>query len=116
MQTRMEKRKQKKRKWPWWVGGFFLAVILLVGGYALYMWDQVGDTLETMHNPLARDEHPERQKELDKRFKETDAINILLLGVDERPGDRGRSDTMILMSLNPKTDSMAMLSIPATLM
>nr|WP_306798695.1 LCP family protein [Oceanobacillus saliphilus] len=65
-----------------------------------------------MHNPLARDNDPERQKEIQKIFQETDSLNILLLGVDERSGDRGRSDTMILLSVNPNTDSMIMLSIP----
>jgi LCP family protein required for cell wall assembly len=39
-------------------------------------------------------------------------INILLLGVDERKHDRGRSDTLIVLSLHPKTDTMKMISIP----
>ncbi len=65
-----------------------------------------------MHTPLARDEDPERQKQIKQIFDSKDSLNVLLLGVDERPGDKGRSDTMILMSLNPKTNSMIMLSIP----
>ncbi|WP_337019523.1 LCP family protein [Oceanobacillus massiliensis] len=111
MVTRAEKKQHKKRrKWPLWVGGIILAIILLAGGYGLYVWNQVGATVETMHNPLDRD--PEREKEVENLFKEKDSINVLLLGVDERSGDKGRSDTMILMSINPKTDSMIMLSIP----
>ncbi|WP_067727076.1 LCP family glycopolymer transferase [Oceanobacillus damuensis] len=113
MLSRTEKRQnKKKRKWPYWVGGIFLVLILLIGGFAFYMWNEVGATIETMHNPLARDDDPERQKEIQQRFQETDSINVLLLGVDERSGDRGRSDTMILLSVNPDTESMIMLSIP----
>lgn len=39
-------------------------------------------------------------------------INILLLGVDERKHDRGRSDTLIVLSLHPITNTMKMVSIP----
>lgn len=112
MNSRVEKRHKKKRKWPFWVGGIILAIILIVGGSLYYVWDKVGDTIATMHDPLARDDDPDRQKELKALFKNNKSLNILLLGVDEREGDKGRSDTMILMSLNPKTNSMAMLSIP----
>lgn len=111
MDSRADKRKTKKRKkWPYWVGGILLAIVLVMGGYLFYLWNQVGNTVETMHAPLARD--TEQQKEIDERFKSTNSINALLLGVDERSGDKGRSDTMIVLSLNPKTDSMLMLSIP----
>ncbi|MEC5422879.1 LCP family protein [Virgibacillus sp. C22-A2] len=113
MSSRIEKRYNKKRrKWPFWVGGILVAFILIGGGFLLYVWDKVGDTVETMHNPLARDNDPNREKELQSIFKDNNSVNVLLLGVDEREGDKGRSDTMVLMSLNPKTESMAMLSIP----
>ncbi|MFA1821315.1 LCP family protein [Virgibacillus oceani] len=111
MSSRVSKHKNK-RKWPYWIGGIFLALILLVGGFAFYMWNQLGDTVETMHDPLERDSDPERQKELEAIFQESKSLNVLLLGVDSREGDGGRSDTMILLSLNPQTDSMLMFSIP----
>ncbi|XID92826.1 LCP family protein [Paenibacillaceae bacterium WGS1546] len=37
---------------------------------------------------------------------------ILLLGVDERPGDRGRSDTMILLTVQPRSGKAVAVSIP----
>jgi LCP family protein required for cell wall assembly len=42
---------------------------------------------------------------------------VLLVGADERPryDDVGRSDTMILLFINPRTDKAAMLSIPRDL-
>lgn len=110
MVSRMQRK--KKRKWPFWVGGILLAIILAVGGIGFYVYSQLGSAVDTMHTPLARDEDPERQKQIKQIFDSKDSLNVLLLGVDERPGDKGRSDTMILMSLNPKTNSMIMLSIP----
>ena len=108
MVSRMEKKRNKKRKWVRWLLGIVFALFLIAGGVAAYVWTQLGSTIETMHNPF----EPAKQKEVDERFKKKDSINMLLLGVDEREGDRGRSDTMILLSLNPNTDSMLMMSIP----
>lgn len=103
---------KKRRKWPFWLGGIIITFFLVIAGLGFYAYYKIGNAIDTMHTPLARDDEPDRQKELDEIFSETDAVNMLLLGVDAREGDRGRSDTMILLSLNPKTDSMIMLSIP----
>lgn len=111
MESRV-KSKRKKKKWKRWVFGVILIFLFIGGGAAYYIWGKIGDTIETMHNPLSRDKDPERQKELKNLLKDTKSLNILLLGVDERPGDKGRSDTIILMSLNPKIDKMIMMSIP----
>jgi LCP family protein required for cell wall assembly len=44
-------------------------------------------------------------------------INVLLLGIDQREGEKGpwRTDTMILLSLDPVSNSASMLSIPRDL-
>jgi len=39
-------------------------------------------------------------------------VNILILGVDQRKGDIGRSDTLILVSVDPQTKSINAVSIP----
>jgi LCP family protein required for cell wall assembly len=46
-----------------------------------------------------------------------DRINILVLGIDQRPGEpiACRTDTMILVSVNPKTMTASLLSIPRDL-
>lgn len=111
--SRLNNRSYKKRKkWPFIVGGILLFFILIIGGGALFVWSQLGNVVESMHNPLERDNDPARQDEINRLYKDSDSVNILLLGVDEREGDAGRSDTMILLSLNPRTNSMIMLSIP----
>ena len=39
-------------------------------------------------------------------------MNIMLMGVDERSGDIGRSDTLMLLSLNANSENASLLSIP----
>lgn len=41
-----------------------------------------------------------------------DPISILLFGVDQREGDRGRPDSLILLTANPGDKSIKMVSIP----
>lgn len=110
VKSRIEKRRGgRKRQWVFWTGGMVLALMLMMG---IYFYNKIGNTFSTMHDPLERDTDQERQKNIKSIFKENKSINVLLLGVDERPGDKGRSDTIILMSFNPNTNSTAMLSIP----
>jgi LCP family protein required for cell wall assembly len=45
-------------------------------------------------------------------LSDEEPFSILLLGVDERVGDRGRSDTMILVTVQPKKGSAVAISIP----
>jgi LCP family protein required for cell wall assembly len=46
-----------------------------------------------------------------------DRVNILLMGIDRRPGEGfvSRTDTMMVISVDPQTDSAAILSIPRDL-
>lgn len=48
----------------------------------------------------------------------TSRLNVLVMGIDRRPGETGlgyRSDTMMLVSFNPKTQQIGILSIPRDL-
>ena len=47
-----------------------------------------------------------------KDEKSAKPLVVLLLGVDERADNKGRSDTMIVLALNPKEKTTKMLSIP----
>lgn len=45
-------------------------------------------------------------------------VTVLLMGIDQRPGEQGtgfRTDTLILISMDPATNSVGMLSIPRDL-
>ena len=64
----------------------------------------------SIHKLLLTDNEP---RTTDTPVAKGERTNILLLGVDERPGEKqGRSDTMILASIDPKLNKVALVSIP----
>ncbi|MBD4898888.1 transcription antiterminator LytR, partial [Xanthomonas citri pv. citri] len=56
------------------------------------------------------DKSKKRDKEVSINKK--DPFSVLIMGVDERDGDKGRADTLIYMTVNPKTNTTDMVSIP----
>ncbi|WLD95476.1 LytR family transcriptional regulator [Alkalihalobacillus sp. AL-G] len=86
---------------------FFCLILIGTAGYAFYLYDSVKETAGEMHEPLS---DPSEKPSIKGSGK--GPISILLMGVDERPGDRGRSDTMIVITVNPNEDSMYMFNIP----
>ena len=57
------------------------------------------------------------QVDINSFWETQDPLNILLLGIDQRPGEQGyyRTDTMILLHINPKTGDIGMISFPRDL-
>lgn len=90
--------------------GVIMGVLLItLGGYAYYLYSSVKETAGTMHEPINR-ETSMRSDEVNT--EEREPISILLMGVDERSNDQGRSDTMIMITLNPSDESMYMFNLP----
>jgi len=105
--TRADINKTKKRKkWPWITG----IIALIIGGFALSVYFNLTSTLKGMYKPIDRELSDMREEVvvLDKQ----DPFSVLVLGVDEREGDKGRSDTMIVLAVNPKLKTTKMISIP----
>ncbi len=75
-----------------------------VGDQAVSTANATNDDMKLTEDEVDRLLHPN----LDRK----DPFCILLLGVDERPSDRGRSDTMILLSIQPAKHSAMAISIP----
>lgn len=73
-------------------------------------YKDVVDTVAVMHEPIERQVSEKRIEEV--VFKELDPFSVLLLGVDEREADKGRSDTIVVMTVNPTEQSTKMVSIP----
>ncbi|MFE0343271.1 LytR family transcriptional regulator [Priestia megaterium] len=110
-QTRRRKRRKPKKKRALKITmAIILVLILGVGAYAYSIWHSVEKTFTQTHEPLNRDVSEKRSEKVS--FSKRDPISILLLGVDQRAGDRGRSDSLILVTVNPKDQSMKMVSIP----
>lgn len=106
---RAEKRK-KKPKWLKVVGILFMVLLIGGGGYAFMVYKSLTDAVETMHQPIDREKSDKRPEKITLDKKEP--FSVLMLGVDERSGDKGRSDTMIVLTVNPNDKSIKMLSIP----
>lgn len=109
LEAKRTKSKSKTKKTLSIIGIILGVIILAGGGYAYYLYHSVSETANKMYSPLKG----KNSKDLPLNKENTaPSINVLLLGVDERSGDKGRSDTMIVASLNPTTHSMLMTSIP----
>lgn len=106
---RAEKRK-KKPKWPKVLGIVFLVLLIGGGGYAFMVYKSLTDAVETMHQPIDREKSDKRPEKI--TLEKREPFSVLMLGVDERSGDKGRSDTMIVLTVNPNDKSINMLSIP----
>ncbi|MCL9633589.1 LytR family transcriptional regulator [Bacillus zanthoxyli] len=110
VQRRRKKRKSKKKKGFKIALAIILLLILGVGIYGYSVYSSVANTFNKTHEPLSREKSEKRNTGVS--FEKQDPISFLLLGVDERKGDRGRSDSLIVLTVNPKDKSMKMVSIP----
>ncbi|MFC5604184.1 LCP family protein [Sporosarcina koreensis] len=105
-----EVRKKSYRKLLFWAGGFVLLLLVSIVCYALFFVNELTETAKEIHEPMVRVFSEKREDPI--TFKDKDPFSVLILGVDERDGDKGRSDTMIVLTVNPTLQSTKMLSIP----
>lgn len=95
----------QRRHWLWAFGLPFLA------GLAIGLFfSNVEEMMEQINEPLRRGVSDMRVDEVALQQKEP--FSVLLLGIDERDYDRGRSDTIIVLTVNPHNGSTKMLSVP----
>ncbi|WP_249670024.1 LytR family transcriptional regulator [Bacillus altitudinis] len=101
-------RKRKKKKVLWIVLSIIGLFVLATGGYAYHLWNTAASTVAGIQENLKKSDKRDKDVDLSKK----DPISILVMGVDERKNDRGRADTLIYMTVNPKTKTTEMVSIP----
>ena len=99
-----------KKKILFWVLGIIGIIVVGGGVYAYTVYSNVSNTLDAVHKPLNREKSEKREQKVDISDKKP--ISILMMGVDQRGEDQGRSDSLMLFTLNPKTKSMKIISIP----
>lgn len=109
MEKKSKKIKKKSKTWLKVIGILFLLLLVAGGGYAYSIYHSLTKSVETMHTPIDR-KTEKRTENLALTKKEP--FSVLMLGIDERDGDKGRSDTMIVLTVNPTTKNVKMLSIP----
>ncbi len=106
----MRSKKKKSRKWLKITGIILLFIFVAVGVYTYTVYKSFKSAVVTMHQPIKRVQPEKREKPVALEKKEP--FSVLMLGVDERKGDKGRSDTIIVLTVNPNNNSVKMLSIP----
>ncbi|WP_391120252.1 LCP family protein [Psychrobacillus sp. L3] len=97
----------KKIVWITLISCFFIGGIAVI---ANTFYNDVSNTIQTIHEPEVRKVSELRTTEVELVKKEP--FSLLLLGVDEREDDKGRSDTIIVLTVNSSTNSTKMISIP----
>ncbi|MGD2103805.1 MAG: LCP family protein [Anaerolineae bacterium] len=102
----------------------FLVISAVAG---MFVFHQVrryiasSDTLPSFSNPAAGDSEVGNQTpdptNLEAVWTGKERVNILLIGIDRRPGEEGafRTDTMLVLTLDPVTKTGGVLSIPRDL-
>lgn len=103
---RVKKRRKVKKRWTPLKILLLIALMLVIGagGFIGYTYYQVDQTVKKIQSPVKNtgDTVVEKQK----------PVSVLLLGVDQRPGERGRSDSIMIMTLNPTQNESRLISIP----
>lgn len=87
-----------------------MLLLLGIGFYVYSVYSSLTTAVDTMHKPIERKVSEKRVEEIE--LEQKDPFSALMLGVDEREGDKGRSDTMIVLTVNPNKNSIKMVSIP----
>lgn len=113
--VKRSKKIKKKRKWP----KILFAILLIFTIIFAYGYLRLRKTSSTIHTDLSKSEVTKEQhtsrKDGEVNLKRKDPFSILLMGIDT--GDKGRvekgrSDTMMVMTVNPKNKKSTIVSIP----
>ncbi len=106
----MRSEKRKKKKWLRITLIVLGILILAVGVYGFTVYNSLTSAVDNMHEKTNREKSEKRSEKIS--LSDRAPFSVLILGVDERDGDRGRSDTMIVLTVNPVLESVKMVSIP----
>lgn len=107
----MEKKRNTERK-KRRIGRYIILILLVVViGAGSFLFLTARDVKQTVDG-IQKDSAAIDEGVTSKKIKNKERINILLLGIDEREFDSGRSDALLLMSLDPASESMDLVSIP----
>ena len=93
----------RKKKRSGFITGFLLVIAFLVAACAGAYYASSSSLFDKPEKTPAKTE---------KRIAATDKTIVMLMGVDQRQDDVGRSDTLMIATIDPKKDKAALLSVP----
>lgn len=100
-------KKKKKNKKKWIILSLLLVVLIIAGigiGYAASLIGKV-DSVKIDEEQL------DISKEVEEKYKNTDITNILLLGIDSEDGETGRSDSIMILTIDNVHNKLKLSSI-----
>ena len=104
---RKQRKNQKRRKIIYTI---LLAIVSVIIAVAAYAWSRISKAEDAIHQKV------ETVQLRDKELTDDSSFSVLLLGIDNgaygRDTEVGRSDTMLLVTVNPKQKKTTMISIP----
>lgn len=108
--SRFEKKKRKGKRLKR-VLFVFLTLFLAVAAYGAYVLFETYQAANEAYTELDRDKSKYRDKEVEIN---KDPFSVLIMGIEDYSsgGENGRTDTLIVATMNPKEKTMKMLSIP----
>ncbi|GGK00895.1 transcriptional regulator LytR [Lentibacillus kapialis] len=107
-----EKRAHRKKPKRRFLKIFMAVVVVVIAGVSIYAFSIYGNAKDTVNEEMHEPVDSIDRNTTKRKMETSKPLNILLLGVDERENDSGRSDALMVLSLNPKKDSMQLVSIP----
>lgn len=111
--SRADKHKhkhKKRRRWP----RVLLVILLLFASAFTYGYYRLRKTSDNIYSDISKDKHPSREEQ-EVDLKDKKPFSILLMGIDtgdQGRVDQGRSDTIMVMTVNPEKDKTTLVSIP----
>lgn len=99
------------KKWKWIVLTLTGICLLLLFGSGGYVYQKASQTMQEVQVQVP----VKASVETEKAVEQKKGLSFLLLGVDQRKNETGRSDTIIVVTIDPKTNKSQMISIPRDL-
>ncbi|MBK4213304.1 LytR family transcriptional regulator [Bacillus safensis] len=112
VKVRVRKKKSKKKRIIKRILVLFLLLIICMGGFAVYKIVNTLQAADKTYDELNRGEKSNlRDAVIDIKKK---PFSVLFVGIEDyaTKGDHGRSDSLIVATINPQDKTMKMVSIP----
>lgn len=90
------------------------------GGYVWHLYGSVKETADKIYEPIQPTVYVSKDPEVTVKpqqaaqalIEKRHPFTVVVMGVDERENDKGRSDTLIVLAVNPEKKSILMFNIP----
>ena len=100
----------KKTNYSFWI--WVVAIVLLAAGLGAGFYFASSSLFDKPEKRIRTDSRPASYTPTEALLVAKDKTTVMIMGVDERVDDVGRSDTLMLATVDPKKKSASLLSIP----